>query len=233
MEQDWSTYPSTTTQSWNTNWNSGTACEALPLSYLSSSSGVNNAPDANEYQNYRTPNDRSTTSTIENQKAEESLDDNRPQEVRNKGEWNSLQQNSCPEKSKARRIQKSSSRPNSSHQPRINKASHKLPETKGNWSSNNTNTARTNHNLIEKNYRTRLNGQFETLLSVLPEDVLGERVSSSERKVSKAEVLILASTRISQLENARSQLKGEQDELLGQVDLLREQMTPSGNNMVF
>jgi hypothetical protein len=69
---------------------------------------------------------------------------------------------------------------------------------------------RTNHNQIEKQYRNRLNSQFEVLLSILPKEEVGsattvpegegkqelstERVE--ERKVSKAEVLEMAQKHI-------------------------------------
>ncbi|RDL34967.1 uncharacterized protein BP5553_06898 [Venustampulla echinocandica] len=53
---------------------------------------------------------------------------------------------------------------------------------------------RTNHNLIEKQYRNRLNIQFESLMGTLPKGILGEK------KAGKAEVLVYANKYIQELE---------------------------------
>jgi hypothetical protein len=42
---------------------------------------------------------------------------------------------------------------------------------------------------VEKQYRNRLNGQFETLLQKLPKEEAGY---ADEKRVSKVEVLVLA-----------------------------------------
>lgn len=67
--------------------------------------------------------------------------------------------------------------------------------------------ARTNHNLVEKQYRTRLNGQFEILLQCLPREAIGG--VDGEKRVSKAEVLVLAKEYIRELERKRKMLEEE------------------------
>lgn len=69
---------------------------------------------------------------------------------------------------------------------------------------------------MEKQYRNRLNSQFESLLSALPaEDVFcqGESGGVEQKRVSKAEVLVLAEKYIKELEKERIELKGENGEL--------------------
>jgi len=57
--------------------------------------------------------------------------------------------------------------------------------------------SRNSHNLIEKQYRNRLNLQFESLLETLPKEPVGE---AGEKRVSKAEVLVHANEYIQELE---------------------------------
>jgi hypothetical protein len=72
--------------------------------------------------------------------------------------------------------------------------------------------SRSSHNMIEKQYRTRLNGQFSSLLDALPLDVVGAEIdgyadsSDCKRKVSKGEVLVLARRYIQSLEHAKRSL---------------------------
>jgi hypothetical protein len=69
--------------------------------------------------------------------------------------------------------------------------------------------------MIEKQYRTRLNGQFSSLLDALPLDVVGTEIDSyadssdCKRKVSKGEVLVLARKYIQSLEQAKRRLEGD------------------------
>jgi hypothetical protein len=65
---------------------------------------------------------------------------------------------------------------------------------------------RTNHNHVEKQYRNRLNGQFESLLQMLPRE---ENGLANEKRVSKAEVLILAKKHIEELEREKRELEEE------------------------
>jgi len=99
--------------------------------------------------------------------------------------------------------------------------------------------ARRNHNLVEKQYRNRLNAQFERLLAVLPVDQLrgngslsgdgkpeGSTIKSSsshtneEKRMSKAEVLDLATKRIRALEMDRDRLVRERKEILRNIQLM-------------
>jgi len=81
--------------------------------------------------------------------------------------------------------------------------------------------ARTNHNLVEKQYRTRLNSQFDTLLKSLPRE-------GGEKRVSKAEVLILAKSRIEELEAGKKSLEAERIELQTSFEGLKERWVDLG-----
>ncbi|KAG7287464.1 hypothetical protein NEMBOFW57_006975 [Staphylotrichum longicolle] len=101
--------------------------------------------------------------------------------------------------------------------------------------------ARRNHNIVEKQYRNRLNAQFERLLAVLPVEQCraaraggaaasagaGDRIMSvgngsvgDEKRLSKAEVLDLATRRIRALEAEREKLWKERKELLRSLEVL-------------
>ncbi|KAM0281336.1 hypothetical protein ACHAQH_003604 [Verticillium albo-atrum] len=95
---------------------------------------------------------------------------------------------------------------------------------------------RASHNLVEKQYRSRLNAQFEGLLSALPElpaaqqqqpqqqqqqqqaltaiGAVAAAEEQGERRVSKAEVLERARLHIETLERERETLRLEREELL-------------------
>lgn len=85
--------------------------------------------------------------------------------------------------------------------------------------------ARQNHNVVEKQYRNRLNSQFERLLSILPANQMegaemGRAMEFDERRMSKAEVLDLARRRIHALENEIQQLYADRDNLRSNVATL-------------
>ncbi|TVY32035.1 Allergen Fus c [Lachnellula subtilissima] len=81
---------------------------------------------------------------------------------------------------------------------------------------------RANHNLTEKLYRNRLNGQFEVLLSALPPaHDAGDVRDGEEKRVSKAEVLILAKEYIRALEQTRLELEKEMGSLSSNVESLK------------
>ncbi|KAM0352404.1 hypothetical protein ACHAPU_002071 [Fusarium lateritium] len=96
---------------------------------------------------------------------------------------------------------------------------------------------RASHNLVEKQYRNRLNAQFESLLSALPEQVRhgdsgdgngngnedneSDQANDPDRRVSKGEVLEMARKHIESLERERSQLELENLELHGNIQRLR------------
>ncbi|KPM37051.1 hypothetical protein AK830_g9527 [Neonectria ditissima] len=78
--------------------------------------------------------------------------------------------------------------------------------------------ARAAHNQVEQQYRKRLNAHFERLLEVLPAPrsaaaLSGRRDGIGERRVSKAEVLDLATERIQTLERDMARLERERREL--------------------
>jgi hypothetical protein len=85
-------------------------------------------------------------------------------------------------------------------------------------------TSRTYHNDVEKQYRNRLNGHFETLLQTLPKD----RDGDGERKVSKSEVLVLAKQRIQQLEREKRVLEKEREELEVSVEEMNKRWMELG-----
>jgi ATP-dependent exoDNAse (exonuclease V) beta subunit len=97
-------------------------------------------------------------------------------------------------------------------------------------------TTRTNHNAVEKQYRNRLNGQFQTLLQALPQDCnedLGDGlVNGQDKKVSKAEVLMLAKKRIGELEQEKMVLEKEHRALQGVVGELRQRWRGVGGVML-
>ncbi|KAI1340438.1 hypothetical protein F5Y15DRAFT_422922 [Xylariaceae sp. FL0016] len=88
--------------------------------------------------------------------------------------------------------------------------------------------SRETHNNVEKQYRNRLNAHFESLLSALPESMQcgegeegGDSLDSSDRRVSKAEVLDMARRHIKALERECATLEGERDELRDSMEKLR------------
>jgi hypothetical protein len=89
--------------------------------------------------------------------------------------------------------------------------------------------SRETHNNVEKQYRNRLNAHFESLLGALPESMqAGEGgdsgdcgLDSSDRRVSKAEVLEMARRHIKSLERECLVLENERDELRENMEKLR------------
>ncbi|KAH8679711.1 hypothetical protein BGZ60DRAFT_400501 [Tricladium varicosporioides] len=91
-----------------------------------------------------------------------------------------------------------------------------------------TTNPRTSHNIVEKRYRTRLNGQFSMLLEVLPPDWVSAEVGGYRRdgsggaeKVSKAEVLMLAKRHIETLEREKRGLEDENRALMEDMRALK------------
>ncbi|CAK7272780.1 hypothetical protein SEPCBS119000_005303 [Sporothrix epigloea] len=84
---------------------------------------------------------------------------------------------------------------------------------------------RQNHNIVEKQYRNRLNSQFERLLSILPANRgdghdAGRPVDFDDRRMSKAEVLKLARRRINSLNDEIQKLNTESENLRTSVQTL-------------
>ncbi|KAH6679005.1 hypothetical protein B0J14DRAFT_579824 [Halenospora varia] len=116
------------------------------------------------------------------------------------------------------------------HQFRNTKPNQKINHSQRNdtTSTKNSKSVKTTHNLVEKQYRTRLNGQFSTLLRSLPPDVVGTKIvgysnrdSAPEKKVSKAEVLVLAKEYIKSLERTKKALEDDKERLLADVQWLK------------
>ncbi|KAF5017577.1 hypothetical protein F66182_10477 [Fusarium sp. NRRL 66182] len=97
---------------------------------------------------------------------------------------------------------------------------------------------RASHNLVEKQYRNRLNAQFESLLNALPDqarygdgsnvdgnyngaDNESDGANDPDRRVSKGEVLEMARKHIQALERERNQLEFEKLELQGSLQRLK------------
>jgi hypothetical protein len=95
------------------------------------------------------------------------------------------------------------------------------------------------HNLVERQYRHRLNGQFETLRGSIPKDFVdgdvdgfGKGGSMAEKGVSKAEVLVLAKRHIESLENTKRCLEGDKRLLLEDVQRLKGAWASMGGDML-
>ncbi|KAK3996003.1 hypothetical protein QBC44DRAFT_5151 [Cladorrhinum sp. PSN332] len=97
--------------------------------------------------------------------------------------------------------------------------------------------SRNSHNLVEKQYRNRLNLQFESLMSALPESMknsvasgggtsegLSEGLDIGERKLSKAQVLDMSTRYIKSLEKDRETLERENGELVRAMERLRDML---------
>ena len=78
------------------------------------------------------------------------------------------------------------------------------------------------HNIVEKQYRNRLNARFEGLLGALPNSFRspGSCDSNEEVRLSKGDVLDMSTTYIRTLESQRSQLEKEHEELISSIDRL-------------
>ncbi|KAK4179754.1 hypothetical protein QBC36DRAFT_179324 [Triangularia setosa] len=107
--------------------------------------------------------------------------------------------------------------------------------------------SRNSHNLVEKQYRNRLNMQFELLMNTLPESMRsptttasgadsdvgqggqGARLDLGERRLSKAQVLDMSTRYIRSLEKEREKLEKEREELLLGMAKMREAYDKDGS----
>jgi hypothetical protein len=86
---------------------------------------------------------------------------------------------------------------------------------------------RVTHNMIEKQYRTRLNIQFTNLLEAIPQEVMGTQFDDYDDaggrkwKVSKGDVLALAKRYIQTLEQDKQSLERENKEYKQSISHLR------------
>jgi hypothetical protein len=95
--------------------------------------------------------------------------------------------------------------------------------------SNQPSKGRLNHDLTEKRYRKRLNHQFVNLLAALPAQLIAESEGSiggpddrREKRISKAEVLMLAKSYIELLERQHLELEAENRQLAAQVKRMED-----------
>ncbi|KAM7193296.1 allergen Fus c 3 [Naviculisporaceae sp. PSN 640] len=108
---------------------------------------------------------------------------------------------------------------------------------------------RNSHNLVEKQYRNRLNAHFENLLNALPDSIRSPggsggdsdgieggggaaSVDLGERRLSKAEVLDMSRRYIQSLEKERDKLEREREELQGDMARLRSAYERGGRGGV-
>jgi len=86
------------------------------------------------------------------------------------------------------------------------------------------------HNIVEKQYRNRLNARFEALLNVLPPSLRSPGTGDGETEVrlSKGDVLDMSTTYIRTLENQCSRLEREREELTSNIDRLTTILTNDG-----
>ena len=91
--------------------------------------------------------------------------------------------------------------------------------------SSESSKGRTNHNQVEKQYRNRLNCQFETLLRALPSE---DDRDGAKSRVSKADVLMLAKRHIVELEREKVMLEGRHDSLESDVEDLKRRFMEMG-----
>lgn len=89
------------------------------------------------------------------------------------------------------------------------------------------------HNIVEKQYRNRLNARFEGLLNVLPPSLRSSSSGNGESEVrlSKGDVLDMSTTYIRTLENQCSQLEKEREELSSNIDRLHSMLTNDGRSI--
>jgi len=94
---------------------------------------------------------------------------------------------------------------------------------------------RTSHNLVEKQYRTRLNGLFATLLSAIPKDVIAADANryttgdvSPGKVVSKGALLALGRRHIKALEKKEISLEGKKEILMEKIQRLERVLAGLG-----
>jgi len=152
--------------------------------------------------------------------------------LRVRGAWESQkgltigkQSSRVKEKAPVQKSHRRHSAPNSkAHQLRSAKASLKTSST-GSTVTGNGSGPRTNHNDVEKQYRSRLNNQFSSLLNALPQEALGLEYSNDherQRGISKGEVLLLAKKYICTLEHDKQGLEKERGEREADLESLRK-----------
>ncbi|KXX75209.1 Allergen Fus c 3 [Madurella mycetomatis] len=107
--------------------------------------------------------------------------------------------------------------------------------------------SRNSHNLVEKQYRNRLNMQFEVLMNTLPEAMRSptgggggggggdsdggpqQALDLGERRLSKAQVLDMSARYIRSLERERDKLESEREGLLADIQKMSDMFLSDGS----
>lgn len=95
--------------------------------------------------------------------------------------------------------------------------------------------SRASHNVVERNYRTRLNNQFSHLLEVLPVDMIAAETGAGsmnsndqDKKTSKGEILLLARRYIMNMAESKRTLEAENVEMEAEIRRLRSALSKKG-----
>jgi hypothetical protein len=114
---------------------------------------------------------------------------------------------------------------------RTAKASQKFKLMKNAPTSPPTDTHRTQHNNVEKQYRMRMNAHFENLLATIPKDVIsnsGIGEGGAVTNVTKAETLTLAVGYIKTLERQEKELSSQNKLLEADVARFKKEFVSKG-----
>ncbi|KAH6667687.1 hypothetical protein B0J14DRAFT_169882 [Halenospora varia] len=235
-------FPSSNPQhGWNPAWNMQSGQQSTPANYLPPSGGqgrpIIRDPEIEDEESnipracgYRDTSTNSTPSKLMGNTAKPKWGNSKG--PRKKHELKKSVEGSSRGKSGKkdhRRNSSHSSGSSSHHQLRSTKTAQKISYAEPNnpLSSQSLMNRRASHNLVEKQYRNRLNDQFNTLLSSILPDVVGNEINGyrrgdgPERRVSKAGVLMLAKRHIEALETTNAELESEKEELKGSVQRLK------------
>ncbi|KAH8665069.1 hypothetical protein BGZ60DRAFT_529413 [Tricladium varicosporioides] len=251
FSDDATDYHSSTTRSgWNPLWTMQNDHQP-PLDYLPSSVNQDRSPiqhpKVKVYEEGNTPQaytyreaSANTTVTVVEPSAKpkwgKSKGPRKKQEPKKSGEGSSRSKSS---KKDHRRNSSHSSTTSSHHQLRSTKTAQKISYAEpSNSTAQPLMNSRASHNLVEKQYRNRLNDQFNTLLSSIPADVVGTEINGygrgdgPERRVSKAEVLALAKRHIETLEKTKAGLEIEKEQLKVSVRRLKGAWANMGGDIL-
>jgi hypothetical protein len=93
-----------------------------------------------------------------------------------------------------------------------------------------SNGGRPTHNMVEKQYRMRLNAHFDELLAKIPKEYLqsGSDIGFEGKNTSKTETLVMAEHYIKTLERDEKKLSAENKELLYHFETLKAEWTRNG-----
>lgn len=172
--------------------------------------------------------EKSSETTIKSTGPEASSNESRRHSSNSQSKSGKLSSRSKGKAKKQQTKSSSSSSTSKAHQLRSTRAKKNINYSENEEKMEPISNTKTSHNMVEKQYRNRLNGQFSTLLGVLPPDLVAAEVegyvrdgASAEKKVSKAEVLVLARSRIENLEREKRELEGGKNALFQDMQRLK------------